>query len=95
MAIVMTNDAVGASSESGAETRIYKSGEELPDTDFGKRLGQTFIQAGLARETKTVAPSETKATGKRARNDKGQLLADNPETKDYNEAWEGGVAPKK
>jgi hypothetical protein len=32
---------------------------------------------------------------KRARNDKGQLIADDPATPDVNEAWEGGKAPKK
>ena len=32
---------------------------------------------------------------KRARNDKGQLIADDPSTPDVNEAWEGGEAPKK
>lgn len=96
MAIVMTHDMVGATDSTGSQTKIYKSGEELPNTEFGKKLGQTFIQVGVARETKTVAPTETKeVTGKRARNDKGQLVADNPETKDINEAWEGGVAPKK
>ncbi len=32
---------------------------------------------------------------KRARNEKGQLQADDPSTPDVNEAWEGGEAPKK
>jgi len=32
---------------------------------------------------------------KRARNEKGHLMADDPSTPDVNEAWEGGVAPKK
>ena len=32
---------------------------------------------------------------KRARNAKGHLMADDPSTPDVNEAWEGGVAPKK
>ena len=34
------------------------------------------------------------ADPKRARNEKGQLVADDPSTPE-NEAWEGGVAPKK
>ena len=33
-------------------------------------------------------------TGKRARNKKGQLIGDNPDTPNVNEAWEGGIAPK-
>ena len=32
---------------------------------------------------------------KRARGKKGRYLADNPKTKDVNEAWIGGKAPKK
>ena len=31
----------------------------------------------------------------RARNDKGQLMGDDPSTPDVNEAWEGGKAPAK
>lgn len=31
----------------------------------------------------------------RARNDKGQLIGDDPSTPNVNEAWEGGVAPSK
>ena len=31
----------------------------------------------------------------RARNDKGHYVADDPSTPDINEAYEGGVAPKK
>ena len=42
-------------------------------------------------EKKVVAPTETK----RARNEDGTLKADDPSTKDVNEAWEGGEAPKK
>ena len=32
---------------------------------------------------------------KRARNKKGQLVGDNPDTPDVNEAYEGGKAPSK
>ena len=40
-------------------------------------------------------PTEPKSTSepKRARNSKGQLVGDNPDTPDINEAWEGGKAP--
>ena len=31
----------------------------------------------------------------RARNEKGQLMGDDPSTPNVNEAWEGGVAPSK
>ena len=91
----MLNDALGATDETGRHTKVYKANEELPNDAFGQKLGAIFIQAGLAEEVKVVEPTETKATGKRARNDKGQLKADDPTTPNYNEAWEGGVAPKK
>ena len=37
---------------------------------------------------------EGESKPKRARNAKGHLMADDPSTPE-NEAWEGGVAPKK
>ena len=43
---------------------------------------------GFAEEVKTADKP------KRARNDKGQLVADDPSTPDVNEAWEGGEAPE-
>tara|TARA_R100000278_G_scaffold121196_2_gene104587 strand:- start:17097 stop:17339 length:243 start_codon:yes stop_codon:yes gene_type:complete len=48
----------------------------------------TFIENGFAEEVKTTDKP------KRARNDKGQLVADDPSTPDVNEAWEGGEAPE-
>lgn len=48
----------------------------------------TFIENGFAE--KVTSNEEPK----RARNSKGQLLADDPSTPDVNEAWEGGEAPK-
>ena len=47
----------------------------------------TFIENGFAEVKTTDKP-------KRARNDKGQLVADDPSTPDVNEAWEGGEAPE-
>ena len=38
--------------------------------------------------------SKVEADPKRARNEKGQLVADDPSTPEVNEAWEGGKAPK-
>tara|TARA_R100001510_G_C7442536_1_gene71098 strand:+ start:171 stop:413 length:243 start_codon:yes stop_codon:yes gene_type:complete len=48
----------------------------------------TFIENGFAEEVKTADKP------KRARNEKGQLVADDPSTPDVNEAWEGGEAPE-
>ncbi len=38
---------------------------------------------------------KTKSKPKRARGKKGRYKADDPTTKDVNEAWVGGEAPKK
>ena len=38
--------------------------------------------------------SKVEADPKRARNEKGHLVADDPSTPEVNEAWEGGKAPK-
>ena len=102
MPIKMLNDAIGATDATGRETKVYRANEELPDNEFGQKLGKIFIAEGFAEETKVVSVTETKTieptkttmTGKRARNNKGQLIGDNPDTPNVNEAWEGGVAPK-
>ena len=39
--------------------------------------------------------NKVEADPKRARNEKGHLVADDPSTPEVNEAWEGGKAPKK
>ena len=52
-----------------------------------KWLGKIF-SSGKDTKTKTVAEP------KRAR-EKGRFKADDKSTPDVNEAWEGGVAPKK
>ena len=43
----------------------------------------------------TPVKEATKSKPKRARGKKGKFLADNKMTKDVNEAWVGGKAPKK
>ena len=50
--------------------------------------GAILVEAGMALEMGASKP-------KRARTAKGKLKADDPSTPDVNEAWEGGVAPKK
>jgi len=50
--------------------------------------GAILVEAGMALEIGASKP-------KRARTAKGKLKADDPSTPDVNEAWEGGVAPKK
>tara|TARA_Y100000593_G_C4106322_1_gene235738 strand:+ start:245 stop:448 length:204 start_codon:yes stop_codon:yes gene_type:complete len=43
----------------------------------------------------TPVKEATKSKPKRARGKKGKFLADDKSTKDVNEAWVGGKAPKK
>lgn len=97
MAIRMLVNAKGASNEYGSETRIYTAGEEIvADEPWKEALIANFIAAGLAQDTKVVKPTEQKVeAAERARNADGTLMGDDPSTPDYNEAWKGGVAPRK
>ena len=60
-------------------------GQEI---ELDDETGKILVEAGMALEIGASKP-------KRARNAKGQVLSDDPSTPDVNEAWEGGVAPKK
>lgn len=59
-------------------------GQEIEIDD---ETGASMVEAGMALEIGASKP-------KRARNAKGHLKADDPTT-ETNEAWVGGVAPKK
>lgn len=82
----------GAADKFGTSAKLYPV-DEIVDAseDWQEELMQTFMANGWAVEVKVDEPSEAK----RARNDKGQLQADDPSTPDVNEAWEGGKAPAK
>ena len=82
----------GAADEHGTSAKLYPV-DEIVDAneDWQEELMQTFMANGWAVEVKVDAPEEAK----RARNEKGQLKADDPSTPDVNEAWEGGKAPTK
>lgn len=82
----------GSADKIGASVKLYPL-DEIVDAseDWQEELMQTFMANGWAVEVKVDAPDEAK----RARNDKGQLQADDPDTPDVNEAWEGGKAPTK
>lgn len=57
--------------------------------EFPEYIAYACLQAGC-----TEVKEEVKKPV-RARNEKGQLQADDPSTPDINEAWEGGEAPVK
>ena len=94
-----------ASNSHGTETKLYEAGE-LVDAkeDWQKSIMDSFVQNGWAIETKDVQTENEVEEGevepvesepKRARNDQGHYVADDPTTPDVNEAYEGGEAPKK
>ena len=84
MAIKMIRQAIGVANHMGSVTRTYDVGEELSNQhDWEKARNANFIAQGWAEETQ------------RARNDDGTLKGDDPSTPNVNEAWEGGVAPRK
>lgn len=60
--------------------------EQGAEVDVSDEEAKVFIENGFAVKV-TDKP-------KRARNKKGQLMADDPNTPDVNEAWEGGEAPE-
>ena len=60
-------------------------GQEI---DVDDETGKAMVEAGMALELGASKP-------KRARTAKGKLKADDPNTPDVNEAWEGVKAPKK
>lgn len=64
---------------------VFKDGQKAMIEPAQK---EEFVANGWSeKETKAAEP-------KRARNADGTLKADDKSTKDVNEAWEGGVAPK-
>jgi len=88
--------------EHGTEVKLYQV-DEIVESEgtWQDDVMDKFIENGWAMEVKIDSADETVEVEadvkevKRARNDKGQLIGDDPETPDVNEAWEGGEAPKK
>lgn len=91
----------GSCNEYGTDVRLYELDEVVEvKEEWQQSLMDGFIKNGFAIEVKIDSVEEkvkvkAKVKPKRARNDKGQLVGDDPSTPDVNEAWEGGKAPKK
>ena len=85
--------------EKGLDVQLMKADTVVEaDSDVMSSNMEMFVQNGWAIEVKMDSVDETvevEAEVKRARNEKGQLVGDDPDTPDVNEAWEGGKAPKK
>ncbi len=85
----------GAADEFGATAKLYPVDEIVePAEDWQDDVMKTFVANGWATEVKVDAPDEVAEEPKRARNEDGTLIGDDPDTPDVNEAWEGGEAPK-
>jgi len=91
-----------SANEKGTDVRLYKANEIIhSEGQWQDDVMDKFIANGWAMEVKVDSAEENLQVEaevkeiKRARNEKGQLQADDPSTPDVNEAWEGGEAPKK
>ncbi len=91
----------GAANKDGNEVRLYAHDEVIEaKEDWQGEVMETFVANGFAMEVKMdsveqTADIESDVEPKRARNEKGQLVGDDPDTPEINEAWEGGKAPAK
>ena len=90
-----------ADDEKGMNIRLFKADEIVESKgEWQDSIMDGFVANGWAMEVKVDSVEETvdveaEVEPKRARNDKGQLVGDDPDTPEVNEAWEGGKAPKK
>ena len=98
----------GASNELGTEVKLYQADEKVDaKEEWQESMMESFVANNWAIEIKDDMPDEVgepvameedkdeSEEPKRARNDKGHYVADDPSTPDVNEAWEGGKAPAK
>lgn len=88
--------------ENSADMVLHKADDIVVSKGkWQEEIMDNFVENGWAMEVKVDSVEETLDVEaevkevKRARNEKGQLQADDPSTPDVNEAWEGGEAPKK
>ena len=91
-----------SANEHGTEVKLYKHNEIIEsEGQWQDDVMDLFVNNGWAMEVKVDSVEEKLDVEakvkevKRARNEKGQLKADDLSTPDVNEAWEGGEAPKK
>tara|TARA_Y100000114_G_scaffold148910_1_gene162465 strand:+ start:91 stop:444 length:354 start_codon:yes stop_codon:yes gene_type:complete len=88
---------VGATNELGTESKLYVHNEVVEAKESWQQdLMEAFVANNWAMEIKVEDTSDLEQSEPvRARNEKGHYKADDPSTPDINEAYEGGVAPKK
>ena len=62
MTIKILHRCQAAADEHGSSTRYYEVGDTVETGQpWQAKIAQTLVEAGLAAETKVVAPKETKA----------------------------------
>jgi hypothetical protein len=71
------------------------AGKVVVDGDTFSCTPEGFNQKRLLRVALELGVIEKVGSGKRARNEKGHLKADDPSTPDVNEAYEDGKTPAK
>ncbi len=80
----------------GSSTKLYVADEIVEANEsWQDEVMQAFVENGWAMEVKAETGSEELGEPVRARNEKGHYIADDPDTPDVNEAYEGGKSPKK
>lgn len=63
MTVKMMTSTYGAASKSGATTRLYQAGEELPmDEEWQRKLALIFVEMGVAAEVQETKVTEVKDT---------------------------------
>ena len=84
-----------------AKYKAKKTYKDLDNKHFGIHKVKNLLNGGSVEVTdfdslpESIQEHLIEDKPKRARNKKGQLVADNPDTPDINEAYVGGKAPKK
>ena len=84
-----------------AKYKATKTYKDLDNKYFGINKVNNLLNGGTIEITdfdslpESVREHLVEDKPKRARNKKGQLVGDNPDTPDINEAYEGGKTPTK
>jgi hypothetical protein len=88
----MLSSIYASADANGLTGRTYEQNEILqPKKTWEYDLINSFLDGGWAMELKVTEPTDYA----RARTEFGHFKADDPTTPDVNEAYVGGVAPKK
>jgi len=85
------SDAAAASKKGRKETLAAVAAESVRRDESGARVFEAFVADHEGVPVAEVV--EAAADPERARDDDGHFVADDPDTWDTNEAWEGGEAP--